>query len=710
VTTGHPRGKPRDTQRDLRALARLYGCQTSFEDVDRRRRYATDGTLLAVLGPLGAPVAGPEDVPAALKQREQDLWARPVEPVVVAWGGRVPPVKVRLPARVAPAVRTSIFIEEGPEIALARPGGAGRDVAVHGARFVELQMRTREHLPHGYHRLVVEAGAVEGHATVISAPVRCPQPDPPLWGTFLPLYALRRRGDWGVGSFADLQELRDWTANLGGSTVGTLPLLAAFLGDEVFEPSPYSPVSRLFWNELFVTPERAPELERSAAARDVLASPEWRDQLRRVRRSRLVDYRGAMAAKRRVLESLAEALFGQGPSPRLEQFERRMRTDSQLGDYARFRAYVERTGTTWQQWSAPQHRGRIRPHDVDPRVERYHAYVQWLAAQQVEALRPEDGGAGSGLFLDLPLGVDPGGYDTWRHRESFALGANGGAPPDAFFQGGQDWGFPPLHPDRIRENGYRYPVDCLRHLLANAGVLRVDHIMGLHRLYWVPRGMDARHGVYVRYRPDEWYALLALESHRAGCAVVGEDLGTVPKPVRRSMRRHGVLRSHIVQLEAQFGSEDGLLEAPRGSLAALNTHDMPPFAAFWRGTDIHDMAAGGLLDDAEAAVERRRREGARRRVLAFLRRAGRLPPGRDPPLEAVLLAVLEHLAAGRASLVVVNLEDLWLETESQNRPGTSSEHPNWRLRAARTFEEFRSDPRILGTLREMDRLRREARR
>lgn len=687
---------PREPRRQLSELARLYGLQGSYTDVRKVRRRAAAESLLAVLGSLDAPVRSMDDVPRALRERRGEMDARVVDHVTVAWERRDTDVSLRLPARPAP-LAAEVHLQAGTAlpVELSRSGRAG--------------IARLPTLPPGYHRLVVRAGAVEASSLVVSAPRRCPDPPRPLWGVFLPLYALRARGDWGVGSFAHLDALTAWTAGLGGSTVGTLPLLAAFLEEDgPFEPSPYSPVSRLYWNELFVDVEGVPEFATCAEARELVGSPGFRADIRRARRGRFVDYPAVAGLKRRALEPLARAMAAGDASERRREFERALREDAPLRDYARFRACTERRGSSWHVWPARQQAGRLTAADVDPDVERYHAYVQWVAAGQLAAMRARNRGPGQGLYLDLPLGVHPDGYDTWRHREAFASGANGGAPPDPFFTGGQEWGFPPLHPERIRETGYAYPIACLRHLLRHAGVLRIDHVMGLHRLFWVPHGMPATKGVYVRYHPQEWYAILALEAGRAGALVLGEDLGTVPRPVRHAMKRHGVLRSHVAQMEVMNARRKRLPDAPAGSVATLNTHDMPPFAAFWTGADVSAEPGADGPDRREAQRHLAERAAARRALLALLRERGRLPAGsREPGEVEVAGALLEHLAAGPAALVVANLEDLWGETQRQNRPGTHREAPNWRLRAERTLEQVRSDPAVVGTLSAMDRLRGE---
>ncbi len=481
--------------------------------------------------------------------------------------------------------------------------------------------------------------------------------------------------------------------------------VAAFLG-EPYEPSPYSPASRLFWNEFYLDLEGVPEFHRCPQAQDLASSDAVAREVRELRASRVVDYRRLMALKRRVLEAMARCLFSQG-GPRLEELRRFLREHPQVEDYARFRAVGEGLAAPWTRWPQRLREGRIGQGDYDEETAQLHLYAQWQAHQQVERLAGKARGAGHGLYLDLPLGVHPESYDVWRERGAFVQGVSAGAPPDSFFTKGQDWGFPPLHPEGLRRQGYRYFVAYLRHHLRHAGLLRIDHVMGFHRLFWVPQGLEPAQGVYVRYQPEEFYAILSLESHRHRAVVVGEDLGTVPGYVREAMGQHNVQRMYVVQYEVVPDSARVLRPVPPSSIASLNTHDMPTFAAFWQGLDIQDREALGLLDRAGVARERKARQAVGRALADYLRTLGWLK-GSAGDTQAVLRACLYFLAASRARLVLVNLEDLWLETEPQNTPGTLTERVNWRRKARYTLEEFSKMPQVVEVLQEIDRIRRRA--
>jgi len=696
--------------RHLHHLARLWGVQTAYYGFTGRLVQPPPEALVAVLRALGAPVEGLQDIPAALRERRQAVWQQCCEPVILAWDGLPVGPTLRLPASLTDGrVIAHLHLETGEVRSVGRdlrrlPTLRAADVE--GARYAAKRLALPGRLPRGYHRLALEIGPKRFESLLISAPARAwatpREPRGGDWGVFLPLYALHSQRSWGAGDFTDLEALAGWVATLGGALVGTLPLLAAFL-DEPFDPSPYAPASRLFWNEFYLDLTRIPELERSPAAKRLMASAAVQHERQALGDSGFVDYRRQMALKRRILEKLARRFFA-GTSRRQGALRRFVADHPAVEDYARFRATGERQRAPWPAWPQPQRDGVLAEGDFGQESRRYHLYVQWCAHEQLGALSAAARDKGVGLYLDLPLGVHADSYDVWRERAVFALGMSGGAPPDGFFIKGQNWGSPPLHPERIRAHGYRYYITCLRHHLRQASVLRIDHVMGLHRLFWIPPGMRAHEGVYVRYRAEEFYAILALESHRHKAMIVGEDLGTVSPSVRPAMARHNVQRTYVLPFELTWDPVGGLRSPAADSLAGLNTHDMRPFAGFWQGLDIQDRVELGLLPETEAQGEKNGREGWRAALVGFLKRTGRLK-GEGGEAPDVLRACLGDLAASAARIVMVNLEDLWAETEAQNAPGTVSERPNWRRKARYPLEVFRHMPEVVETLREIHRQR-----
>jgi len=616
----------------LAELAATWGVQPEYVDALGQRRRASADSVVAVLRALGAPIQTVDEAPDALRARIAQREAEVVEPVCVAWDGRGE-VRVRRSGRVVLVGRH----ESGERWE-------------HPAEVVDGAVALPE-LRLGVHRVTLEADGAHG-LTILAAPSRCHEDDRPGWGVFAPLYALHD----AHGRFADLGTLRragERVRAMGGDLFGTLPLLAGFFEEARFEPSPYAPVTRRMWNELFLELGATPEMA---------SSPEARRRMERTFEpivDGLVDYRAAYAHRAAILEALAEAC----PDARLAAFLER---HPDVDRYARFRASAA-TGPV----------GAL-PRGGDAAWEarrRFHAYAQMCCEEQLAALAER-----TPLYLDLPLGVHGEGFDAWEHGSIFAKGVGAGAPPDALFEGGQSWGFPPLLPEASRASGYEYLRQCLDAHTRHAGMLRIDHVAWLNRLFWVPAGADATEGLYVHNpRPEEHYALVTLASRSNRCRVVGEDLGTVPDAVRQSMTEHGLRRTWVFQFEVR--DHPPLWSAPPpDAVLTINTHDTPTFEGWWSEQDVDDRVALGLYDEGLEATER-----AGRRLVRDGMRSGMGLAG-DATSTEVLAAVLPPLAAGPGELLLLTMEDLWGERMPQNTPGTSDERPNWRRHSSRPLE------------------------
>jgi 4-alpha-glucanotransferase len=398
-----------------------------------------------------------------------------------------------------------------------------------------------------------------------------------------------------------------------------------------------------------------------------------------------------------VLAELAATFFAGAPgSP---GFDRWVEEHPLVVDYARFRAVAERQGSGWHEWPARLRAGLVEPDDYDVRVAARHVYAQWAMDRQLTELAAEMAVVGQLLYLDLPVGAAADGFDTWIDRDDYAWGVSVGAPPDDFFAAGQNWGFPPVRPDAARARGHRHLAECLRHHMAHAGMLRLDHVMGLHRLFHVPEGGDPTDGVYVRAATEEQFAVVAIESVRAGCAVVGEDLGTVPTEVRDAMEHHRVLRSFVAEFAMPPSHSDPVLPDHR-SVASVDTHDTPTFRGFVRGADIDGREAAGRLSADEAATARAQRAGACDALAGVLDARGLGPEGGDEGrADPMLGGLLSMLGDADAPAVLVGVDDLLGEIEPQNIPGTAGARPNWVRRLPLTLEELTADAEV-GTLLE----------
>jgi 4-alpha-glucanotransferase len=665
--------------RGLAELARLYGVEQSYEAMDGRRNRSDAEAVMATLRALGAALDDVSDATSALAERRAELDALAIQPILVAWDGALPQLRVRLPQRLEERAAVEILLESGERI--SQPCRAERaDLPARRGWQSTHVLRVGQRLPLGYHQLQVETSGATLESLIIAAPRHAFAPDATrAWGVFFPLYAVHSADSWGTGDYTDLGRAARWVRELDGDFVSTLPMLATFL-DAPFEPSPYAPASRLFWSELFIDVTAVPGWSADPAA--LARAAEYRT-------GELIDYREVASLKRRELERiLRDTADDPAVAAGLRQFAA---AHDRADDYARFRAVCDRRREGWPVWPARMRRGEIRAGDFAPEDRDYHLFAQWQADAQLAALGADDRAAA--LYLDMPLGVHSDSYDCWRFGDVFAEGVSAGAPPDALFTGGQDWGFRPLQPSALRRSGYTYFIDSLRHHFRHARMLRLDHIMSLYRLFWVPHGLGPRRGVYVRYPEDELFAILVLESARHRAPVVGEDLGTVPHSVRRAMNRHRVHRMHVVQYEAVPDRKPPLRAPDENVVASLNTHDMPTWAGFWRGTEIDDQLDLHLIDPAGHHDALRDR--------ALLRRAISADIGAGGEVGAALARqrLLERLAASTARYLVITLEDLWLEERPQNVPGTSAERPNWKRRASRTLDQIMADASIRRMLR-----------
>ena len=674
--------------------------------MEGQTRVASRETLVAVLKLMGIAVDGPHAVGEALRLERLHRWRRPLQPVIVAWDGKPRPLSLRLPSRaLSNGAELKLHCENGHTNIITLASSALRsETMIEGERYATCQIEVPK-IPLGYHELELQTRNQTHRSLVISAPTRSYTPFPAQrnWGLFIPLYALHSSKSWGAGNFSDWSTFTEWAQSLGANAVATLPLMAQFLSEPAFDPAPYAPASRLFWNEFYLDLTRVPEFA-TPVVQKWMRTARVQQRLALLRNSDLVQYRSGMTARRAVLEIMACVFFSQNGS-RQNAFRSFIKRNPLVVDYAEFRATCDLTRKPWHAWDERLRHGKLQPGDFVPQTRQYHLYCQWLAQLQVDELVHLCRTRQVLFHLDLPVGVHPAGYDTWREQRLFAPGASVGAPPDLFFSQGQNWGFTPMQPQRLRESHYAYVLKYLRFQMRHCQILRIDHVMGLHRLFWIPPGTGPQHGVYVNYPAEELYALLCLESHRHQTMIVGENLGTVPPEVNRAMARHHLRKTYVLQFAQSIDAHQPPQLPPRCSVATLNTHDTPPFAAHWRGDDIRERAAMGSMQKTELRKERQLRRRKNRALIAFLKRR-RLLKEPTPKAAPVINAALRWLAESRAETLLINLEDLWQESRRQNTPGTAGP-PNWRRKTQLSLEQISQSPVLRRTLLEINRLRRK---
>jgi 4-alpha-glucanotransferase len=630
-----------DELKALRSLARAMGVHTRYiNGLGQSVRVAPE-TLVRVCSALGAPVERPSDAAGALEAHRSAAGERLLPPVVVAWDGLLPPLTIATGLRI----EAQLQLEDGSVLRLVQS---------------EAGFRSPQILPVGYHRLSAEAGGRQETSTVIAAPVQAwRRPgEHRSWGVGTHLAALRSARSRSVGDLQDLQALCRWIGERGGDLVTLLPLVPTF-NTRPPEPSPYSPVSRLFWSELILDLGGAHQPVAKAATLDVT----------------------------RADAELREALSAEPLPPTSD-------LDDELVRYGRFRGAQIRLGRNWRDWPAAARAGILSSEQVDTREERFHLVAQTLARRQLRELRRQLDSDGFRLGLDLAVGVHPDGYDPWSRQSLFAEGMSVGAPPDQGFPSGQDWGFSPVLPGASRLEGHRYLANSIGHQAGLAGVLRVDHIMAWTRLYWIPQGFGLHDGTYVSYPAEELFAVLSLESNRHRCEVVGENLGTVPREIYEALPRHRIWGMYLAMFQASAGPD--VAPPTAADMALIGSHDTPTFAGWIKGNDIVDRVRYGLLAGAKVPAVEEERHGAVARL------AAQLDTSPDDP-RAFLAAVLEWLGRSPSPLVVPWLEDLWLEEDSVNLPGTpSSVRPNWQRPMRRLLDEIFNDRDVDELLRRLN--------
>jgi 4-alpha-glucanotransferase len=634
--------KKRDAHRLLRTAARLAGVAASYINCAKQRVYADDAALTHAIRALYPEAALPEspDVQAlddfivALRLRRR-LDGLP--PLLTAWDGHlrawawVDPSAASFTATLRPEDKKQKPVTWTQAIAASR--------SIRRGGFLRVRLACDHEIPFGYYDLEIETGTGASYKSfLIAAPSKAGARRKD-WGAFAPAYALRA-DDTSIGDYGALRRAAALIGQSGGAFIGTLPLLATYYEGPRANISPYVPVSRLFWNEIYLDTSAPPFPPGANGGGDDGGE--------------LVDYGSAYAEKKRLIARAAAAFFEKHPEGD-DSFRAYAAANPALDAYAAFRA-----------------KGAENEHAA----KNFHLFAQYACHVQMQAVDDADNAA---LYIDYPVGVHPEGFDALYYEGTFLNGYNAGAPPDMFFGGGQDWGFRPLNPRILAQNRLSYIRDSIRHFFRAARMVRVDHIMGLYRMYCIPRGAAATEGVYLYYPFDSLLAVLCLEAHRHVGTFIGEDLGTVPDIVRDRMQNHGINGMWIMPFEMRATPVKTFAAIKPDSIAALNTHDMFPFAAFFKGSDLDVLRDLSILSAEDSEIMR----ADRARQLKSWRTE------KDP-----FLAALGGLAASQAQHVIVNLEDIWSETLPQNIPGTVDAWPNWRRRHRETLDRLAANDRF----------------
>ncbi|MCW8862749.1 MAG: 4-alpha-glucanotransferase [Rhodospirillales bacterium] len=699
----------------LSRLAERAGIESAYWDVYGGHHKTSDDTRRKFLSAMGYSIDDDDAILASLNEIEERPWRRMLEPVTVlrTTGGAPdcvldPKILVVLPEEQADGeLGWSIDLEDGQRL-------DGRmdicDLSVVEKRSINNVPRIRlatplpENLSQGYHRISMRHGQSVQEGALIIAPPSAYRPGwlsdshKKVWGIACQLYALRSPSNWGMGDFSDLSALCEKTAHHGGGVVG-LPPLHSLFPTRPEHVSPYSPSSRLSINPLYIDVTAIPDYAECPEAQRIVGDADFAARIEAARQTNVIAFAEVSALKRQICDVLfthfEKANPPGGSSPRRMDYERFATEDrDRKNRLALFSALQEHFAPlSVEQWPAAyRDPGSTEAADFAIKHERhvrFHLYLQWEAERQLAAAANTCVRAGMaiGLYRDLAVGVAPDGADAWTTPEAFVTDVRFGAPPDPLGPVGQNWGMPPFDPNQLYEKAYGPYVDMLRANMRHAGAVRIDHVMWLQHMFWIPLGGDGRDGAYVRYPLDDLLAILALESRRNRCLVVGEALGTVPEGFRERLAAEGILSYCLMQFERH---PDGLYKRPDTypvlALATPASHDLPTLAGFWREADIQIHREIGLItSDGDAADRRAARAHERDLLIASLVDQRLLPPDfpnaadiGDGEMKTLIAAVHSFLARSPAAMMVVNLEDILSSTTQVNMPGTIDEYPNWR--------------------------------
>ena len=700
-------------------LADAFGVASEYWAYSGQLTAVPDSTLIKVLAAMGADASTEAAANQALLEVELRPWREVLPPCTVVREKVFAQIAVHVPH--GSGVTVDVELEDDGVAALQQIDDFTPPRDVDGVLTGQASFSIPDSLPLGYHTVratvFVEGQTPEtSEGSLIVVPRRLPSPAEKGargWGAMVQLYSVRSKESWGIGDTADLKELCSLFGELGGDFVLINPLHAAEPVGHM-TPSPYLPVTRRFFNPIYIRPEDIREIGyMDAAERDlVLQSGEGPKAVSL--RNEEIDRDAAWEGKRQALE----VIFNEERSPaRQRAFEQFRETEGQgLEDFAFWCALREKYGDVFPEElkSPTTAEAEIERAALADRID-FYAWMQWIIDRQLAGAQRSavEAGMPLGIFHDLAVGVHSNGADTWSIPEAFAAGVTVGAPPDMYNQRGQNWSQPPWRPDSLRRMSYAPLRDMARTVLRHAGALRVDHVMGLFRLWWIPAGAAPSEGAYVRFDHEAMLGVLMLEAQRVGAVVVGEDLGNVEPWVRDYLNERGILGTSVLWFEQ---GEGGQFKRPenfrRKSLVTVDTHDLPPLASYLAGEHVDLRDSLGMLTEP---IEQVRAESVeeRRRMTDRLREYGLI--GDDPSEQEIIEAMHCYIAETPAEMLAIALVDAVGDRKPQNMPGTDTEYVNWRVPLTDgsgelvLIDNLASHPRLLSLIEKFTEVLRDTR-
>ncbi len=636
----------------LRKAARHWGLQPTYKNSSGGLTTASESTLLKVLSDLSAtPIASDRDLQSLIERRHRQKWQRGVEPVLVHWENENSRFFFYLsPEEASTKIQIQVKDSSGKELKydwLPEKNSRGKYIWNFSTK-----------LAPGYYNFQAITNERKLSALLIAAPEKIQDLTEykNSWGVFLPLYAARSKQDWGIGSFAELSEVSEKLKPLGARWIGSLPLLAGNYDSPDCDPSPYSALTRLFWNELYLDVNTLVSESDCTGAKQALEDKDFQNTLAGLRGTTHVKYHEVYEQKRKILHLLSQDFFAKAQDI-TEEYRAFLALYPDLDGYVKFRA-------------------------TDLEKQNFHRYVQFQMHLFMSQWKEHND---LGLYMDFPVGVNASGFDFAKYKDVFFAEVSMGAPPEPVFQFGQNWGFPSFHPDNLRTSGYAYLRKSFENHLRYTRILRLDHVMGLFRVYIIPKGGSGKDGIYLRFPPQELFAIACLEAHRAKADLIGENLGVVPEAVNAILTKRNFKGMTVGQFNYEAPPKKFSDSIPEKTLLCLNTHDMAQFAAFITGQDLDLVTQLGILDKNYLAQFKKKRLTATADWANFLK----LKPGDGLK---IFQAVLEKMARSKAYYMILNPEDLWGELEAQNIPSTHMNVPNWTRKFRLLTDDWTHNP------------------
>ena len=692
----------------INQLADLCGISSEYMDAAGQTVVIPPEYKATALEAMGLAVNTNSQIEKAIAQKLDAEWEELIPPAAVVHEGQAYRIPMRVPAsRLNNTFKGELILENGKSLPIEVRADSLQEqerITLKGKELVQLELVLPESLPLGYHQLSLKNRALVGQCQLVVAPSACYEPESlmngeKIWGSSLQLYTVRSENNWGMGDFSDLKQLAIELAEQGADIVGLNPIHSLYPANPL-HCSPYSPSSRNYINPLYIDVTALHEYKHCQKIAKIISDDQFKEQLAQVRAAEYVDYELLAHLKYSVLDAAFHHFCSvdvKNKSARSKAFDRyrRSKGDS-LERHATYEALFEHfKAQDINSWGWPCWPDEYRDPDSKEvkafarknkdRI-RYYIFLQWLAETQLAEAQEVafEAGMTVGIYRDLAVGVDRGGADVWSNRAFYCLGASVGAPPDPVAPQGQNWGLPPFNPAALKNAAYEPFIEMVCANMHHCGALRIDHVMGLLRLWWCPPEKTADFGVYVNYPMDDLLGIIKLESQRRECLIFGEDLGTVPPKIEATMPPARCYSNEVVL----FSRENDRFIAPEDyksrALTCISNHDIPTLKAWWNCNDLDLRLELGIYTEEHTQREKAARHGDKVALLRTLQDIGELPWGMNPDdmntmgfCRELWEKIHYYLAKTASRIVVIQLEDVMELDTPVNVPGTSTEYPNW---------------------------------